>query len=257
MHLRAKVLSGFLVLAVMLSAAGIWSIAELRSASFAVQDLLTENFRSIDSGSLMIEALERADSGTLLLLLGREEDGRVILAAADSLFRGGFDLAATNVTLPGESACIDSIGARYDTYRQTWESRVAGPDREGDFQWYHATTHRAFLLAKTSVNELIRMNSAAMYAVASELKQGAERAVMPGIVAIVAALVFSFLFSYFVDLYVVGPIVRVTDGISRFLKRGDAFDLTVDTRDEIAQLVDSIRTLISRAGRPGRDGRTP
>jgi len=40
MRLRFKILSGFLILALMLSIAGIWSIYELKSMSSSVQGLL-------------------------------------------------------------------------------------------------------------------------------------------------------------------------------------------------------------------------
>ncbi len=57
--LRAKILSGFLILAMMLFVAGIWSIDELTRVGTSVQKLLVENCKSINAGNMIIEALER------------------------------------------------------------------------------------------------------------------------------------------------------------------------------------------------------
>ena len=66
MGLRAKILSGFLILTTMLFMARIWSIYELTRVGTSVQRLLVENYKSINAAKMMIEALEREDSAVLL-----------------------------------------------------------------------------------------------------------------------------------------------------------------------------------------------
>ena len=61
MGLRTKILSGFLILTMMLVVAGIWSIYELTRVGTSVQRLLDDNYKSINAGKMMIEALERED----------------------------------------------------------------------------------------------------------------------------------------------------------------------------------------------------
>jgi len=245
MRLRLKILSGFLILALMLSLAGAWSIYELKSSSFAVEDLLSENYKSINAGKTMIEALEREDSAVLLLMLGRRQEGRSILASADSLFLKGFEVASHNVTIPGEDAFIEAIRTDYDAYKTIWEKPIMDTEREGNLGWYFETTHGAFADAKASVNALVALNDQMMFETASAMRQGADRAVMPGIVAIVAALVFSLMFSYFVNLHMVSPVVRITDGVKGFLHEHKDFDVRVEARDELSELADSIRSLIA------------
>jgi HAMP domain-containing protein len=89
------------------------------------------------------------------------------------------------------------------------------------------------------------------------LRNQANRAIMPGIVAIAAALVFSAMFSYFVHLYMVRPIIRITEGIQRSVRGRTGFDVRVDTSDELADLAESIRTLAGRVDKrefPRGDG---
>lgn len=246
MKLRFKVLTGFLVLALMLSVAGVWSIVELQSISAGVQDILDENYKSIVSAKTMLEALEREDSGLLLLMLGRWEEGRSIIAAADSQFNAGFNIAAHNLTIPGEAAYVEAIETSYRAYKEIWERPIVDTQREGNLNWYFESVHRAFLAVKAAVNDLMTLNDGAMFATSSALRNQANRAIMPGIVAIAAALVFSAMFSYFVNLYMVRPIVRITEGIQRSVRGRTGFDVQVDTHDELADLAESIRTLAGR-----------
>ena len=71
MGLQFKILSGFFILVLMLFIAGLWSIYELNSIGSSVQSILDENYTSIHAAKRMKEALEREDSGVLLLLLGK------------------------------------------------------------------------------------------------------------------------------------------------------------------------------------------
>jgi len=229
-----------------LSLAGAWSIYELLSTSTAVEDLLIENYESINSGKMMLEALEREDSAVLLGLLGRPGEERQILASADSLFQAGFTMAAGNVTIPGENTYVDRIEEMYVAYKVTWGGIGANLTEAGDLTWYFESPHRAFLAVKASVHDLIDLNADTMYNTASRLKRGADRAVMPGIVAIVAALVFSVMFSYFVNLSMVKPIVRITDGIGRYMKNQERFDVRLEGNDELSELADSIGALVSK-----------
>ena len=109
MGLRIKFLSGFLILALMLAVAGSWSIYEFSKLGSYVQTILDENYKSIYAAKMMKEALEREDSGILLLLLGNWEQGREILEVADSLFVAELQFATSNITIPGEKEHLDEI----------------------------------------------------------------------------------------------------------------------------------------------------
>lgn len=243
MRLRMKILSGFLILAIMLSIAGVWSIYELKTIGTTVQDLLNDNYRSINASKLMIEALEREDSGLLMLLLGNWEQGRKIIASADSLFQNAFAIAANNITIPGEQRYVDSIRTAYQNYKNLWMGPIINFQNQGDINWYSQSLHEPFLAVKKSVNHLATLNDQFMFRTASELQSKANRAIMPGIVAIIAALVFTFLFNFFVNYYFVSPVMKITEGVKKFLERKTPFDVTIETRDEIYDLAASISHL--------------
>ncbi len=95
-----------------------------------------------------------------------------------------------------------------------------------------------FLDTKLAVQNLMTLNDTTMYQTASELETRARRATMPGIIAIVSAFIFSVIFTYFINLFVVTPIIRITQDIQKNLDSGIPFEVQVETEDELAKLAD-------------------
>jgi HAMP domain-containing protein len=232
----------------MLLLAGVWSVVQIRGMGQSVRGILDDNYRSIQAARGMLESLEREDSGVLLLLLGERDHGRSILVAADSVFTANLEFAEGNVTLPGEGACIDSLRAAYDDYHAQWSGRVVGTEHERNLEWYSGPVQSAFHRVKGRVDELMSMNDRGVYETAARLESQARRATMPGVVAILSAVVFSLLFSSFVQLYMVRPLIRIANAARDFAEREKEFDVTVSTGDEIERLATTVRQLCVKAG---------
>ncbi len=237
----------------MLAAAGAYSIYELTFISTSVQKLLDDNYKSITASKQMIEALEREDSGILLLLSGKWKEGRATIVDADKNFRKALAIASHNLTIPGEKDFIEKINAAYNVYRSTWEKPIVGTAYEGNLNWYFEKVHREFNETKEAVQGLMTLNDTTMYQTASSLKNRARRAIMPGIVALSSALVFSLIFNFFVNLYIVNPILHIIQSIKIFLRSGEPVKLNIETKDELRDLADSIVNLTRLARIPEKD----
>lgn len=251
MKLRLKILSGFIILTLMLTVAAVWSVLELKSVGVSVNELLQDNYKSIDAAKSMTEALEREDSGVLLLILGKWEEGRGIIESADKQFQKEFEIAANNITIEGENEYIETIQKKYDDYKNRWIKPIVGTTKEGDINWYFENVHKSFLDVKHSVTQLMDLNDKTMYSTASSLRNKANRAIMPAVVAILSALIFSFMFNYFVNYYFVTPIVKITGGVKAFIEKRKPFSIQIKSKDELTELSASISTLcsLSQAGR--------
>jgi len=247
MSLRLKILSGFLILTIMLFVAGGMSIYELVSVGTSVQKLLDDNYKSINAAKMMIEALEREDSGVLLILSGKWEEGRSTVTAGDSLFQKGFDIAQHNVTIPGEHNYVNAIEKKYKVYKNLWVKPIAGTKNEDNVNWYFQEIHNAFQEVKSAVEELTALNDRAMYQTASMLKNKAHRAIMPGIIAILSAFVFTAVFNFFIHYYVVSPIIEITRGIRLFTAIRKPFDVKIETKDELFHLMSSVQELLAQS----------
>jgi len=247
MGVRAKILSGFLILVMMLFLAGAWSIYELSKVGASVQRLLDDNYKSIDAAKLMIEALEREDSAVLLLLSGNWNEGREIIKSADLSFQQGFEIARNNVTILGEGAYVDEIEKAYRIYKGLWLKPIVETKREGNLNWYFQEVNPSFLNVKLATRKLMALNDRVMYQTASNLKNRARRAVMPGVVAILSALIFTLVFNYFVNYYLVSPIIKITKEIQKCLKTNEPFQVKIETKDELHHLAYAIKELVAQA----------
>jgi hypothetical protein len=249
MSLRWKILSGFLLLVLMLATAGLWSVYELSAARSVVQSMLDGNYRSIEAANEMRSALQRADSGSLLLLLGHAREGRLLMDSADSLFSAQFAIASGNLTVEGEKDCLDRIRAQYGSYRARWDGLDAAAGGDARLDRYFNDAHQAYLSARDAVTELERINSRSMYDTASTLRERTQRSVMPGIIAVVAALLFTLMFHFLLNVYVLRPITSINRAVKEFEQRGQPFDVRVVSRDELADLAESIRQLCATVAR--------
>jgi len=247
MGLRAKILSGFLILAIMLLVAGVWSIRELRSVGTSVQKILDDNYKSINAAKTMIQALERMDSGVLLLLSGNWEEGRSILERADVTFQQAFKVAQNNVTIQGEQDLMESLGTKFSEYKTLWQRPIVGTQHEKDIDWYFKELHTRFLQVKSTAQALMTMNDEVMYNTATDLKTRAHRAAMPGVIAIISAFVFALMFNYFVNYYMINPIIKMKRAIADFLDNNTPIHLKIGTKDELADLADYIDRLSAEA----------
>jgi HAMP domain-containing protein len=247
MGVRAKILSGFLILAVMLFLAGAWSIYELSKIGTSVQMLLDDNYKSIDAAKLMTEALEREDSAILLLLSGNWKEGREIIKSADLSFQKAFQTAENNVTISGEKAYVDEIEKSYRIFKGLWDKPIVETKREGNLNWYFQEVNPSFLDVKLTVEKLMALNDQVMYQTASNLKSRAHRAVMPGVVAILSALIFTLVFNYFVNYYLVSPIIKITKEIQKCLKTSEPFQVKIETKDELNRLASALQELVAQS----------
>ena len=113
---RRKVFLGFgasLFLMVMILAVAMFLILRLGRAS---ESILQENYRSILAAENMIDAIERQDSGVLLLLSGFVETGLTEFRHNENLFLQWLGRAKDNITIAGENEIIDSIEKSYTHY---------------------------------------------------------------------------------------------------------------------------------------------
>ncbi|MDA3779304.1 MAG: hypothetical protein PF487_03580 [Bacteroidales bacterium] len=246
MKIKFKILTGFLLLIIMLLIAGVMSIYEFSRIGKSVRALIDDNYKTIEASKTMIEALEREDSGILLLISGKWKEGRQILQSADSLFLSAFDIAKNNLTEKDEDIYIEKIETSYLIFKNRWEPPIVGTSKENSVNWYFTEVHINFIKVKSEINALMTLNQDSMYLEASELKEQAHRAIMPGIVAIVSALIFLVMFNFFIGLILVRPIKKLINSVKGYYLHSQNFDAEISNHDELKELEIEIQNLISR-----------
>ena len=118
MTLKKKILLGYGVICVLMGLVVLWAVINLISLGRASNAILKENYRSILAAENMVDALERQDSGILLMFLGDTEIGIAQFRENEAVFLEWLARAKDNITIAGEAELVQSIAADYATYRR-------------------------------------------------------------------------------------------------------------------------------------------
>lgn len=244
--LKSKIFASFMLLVAFLAVAGAISIYEFKKLSDSVHGIIDDNYKSIEAARTMIESLEREDSGILLLLLGEPANGSRIINSADSAFFKALDVAKNNLTEKNEDMMIDSIQKNYSAFKLKFETLNTGLTGNEKITMYTNSIHPVFLKAKKSVNDLMSLNQSSMHIDATQLREKSKRAIMPGIVAIISALIFTVLLNFFIARYFVNPISEIVDAVNKAGEDDRFLNCNITSDDEIKKLENAINSLLAR-----------
>jgi methyl-accepting chemotaxis protein len=171
------------------------------------------------------------------------------MKTADDSFQEALEIAQNNITIPGEQDLVNTTIKAYEKYKTLWVQPLVSNKYAGDLHWYFSQVHVSFLQAKLAVSNLMNINTQTMYKTASHLENRAHRATMPGIIAMVSAFIFAIVFSFLVNVFIIGPIVKLTSGIQDYLDSGRRLNVRVETDDEISKLISSVERLIDKSSK--------
>lgn len=192
MNLHTRILLGYGYLVTLLLISAVGAALGFHQLGSNLGTVLSENFESVRSSMLMLEALERQDSAVLGSLF-EEDDSRELLEKSEASFLEALAQAGSNVTLPQEGDLVREIGRSFEDYRRA-RDRLLQDRPERPLRAYETETYPRFEIVKRKVLALLDANHAAMV----EADRGAQReatvrAVLHGLLVVVALLSLSFL----------------------------------------------------------------
>ncbi|MFO7977276.1 MAG: MCP four helix bundle domain-containing protein [Bacteroidales bacterium] len=244
--LKYKIFASFMLLVALLAVAGAISILEFNRLSQSVHGLIDDNYKSIEASKTMLDALEREDSAILLLMLGERTEGRSILQSADQSFLRALEVARNNLTEDNEARYIEAIEEQYALYKVQWKNPIVDTEKQNNISWYKNQVHVAFSDTKSAINALMALNQMTMYQQAADVRERSQRAMMPGIISILSALVFSLLLNFFISRYFVKPITDLSKAVNNLHEGDMELRSNIKSNDEIKGLERAINNLLSR-----------
>jgi HAMP domain-containing protein len=244
--LKLKILAGFMLLVALLVVAGTVSIIEFKKLGKSVYAIIEDNYKTIEATKQMQEALEREDSGVLLLLIGQKDEAIEIIEAADKIFTNAFYIAKNNITEENEDLVIERIENNYKFFKDKLRFATRFKIGSSDMNWYHEEIYLTFIEVKHSVDELMSLNQNSMYDEAKQLKEKSHRAIMPGIVAIIGALIFSIILNFFISRYYITPLSELADAIRSYNSQDKCLRTKLRSEDEIKQVENEVNNLLNR-----------
>jgi NtrC-family two-component system sensor histidine kinase KinB len=247
--LRQKLAFGFgLLIMVMIgmSAVGIYHFVRLGRA---VDTVLANNYKSILAAENMKEALERQDSAATFLIAGQAQKAREQFSANADKFAEQFQIAAHNITEPGEAETIRDIDAKYVAYRREVESflnrQETRPVAE-ESKIYFDRLEPPFIALKNRLDTLLHLNQQAMVNANERAKSESWYAQTSTVTVVFFGFLFALAFAWRFSAFVIDPILVLTEK-AQLIAEGN-FDQHIDisSRDEIGSLADEFNRMAVR-----------
>ena len=158
--LRRKLAFSYGLLIVFTLAVSAWGIYHLVHLGRAVDVILVNNYKSILAAENMKEALERIDSSAMFFVASHADKARQQFTENAKRYADELQVAASNVTEPGEEQIIADISTQYAAYQQQIERFIHPPRVTSTAEQsatYFARLEPAFLALKARLDDLLRL----------------------------------------------------------------------------------------------------
>ena len=220
------------------------SIWELRKMNDSFSDVIDNNYQSIEHALKLIDALEREDSGILMLYLGETDRGTTEINSAHSTITLSITEIKNNVTEPGEDKLIENIESEYQTYFALLDSVES--NKAGSEELAYKKLHNQFKETKKAVTLLMELNQISMYSKANEMHNSLYQTMMPGIISIVSAIIFALLLNFFISHHFVNPLNKLIKATQNYKPPLANLSVEIKSEDELKTLQLEINNLIRR-----------
>lgn len=247
---------GFLSIVCLLFFSGMVSLLELSHLSRDTDEILKANKRNIDLSKEMLDAAH--DQNIALIRLSVFGD-----RSYDSLCRSSMErLETTLVTAQNEAvekSFLDSLAfvttelrLLTDNYLTVgFESEFPYSPTKGtpvvrsDSSWYNSQYEALYGRLTASIKAYMTSTQSSLAPRAELMKKNAYRAVAPVLISLLVMIAIVLMLYYFMSVYCVNPIVKMSKGLSDHLSFRVPFVVKAECRDEVLELKEKIETLIA------------
>lgn len=205
--LRQKLVLSFAILIALTLVVSVISIFNFVRLGRAVDLVLVNNYTSIVSAENMKEALERQDSAATFYIAGEVNQARLQFDRNVTQFQQQLEIAASNITEPGEREIIEDLRAGSQKYQQDVRAflETAGSVLYLSHTYFNVLEPQ-FTHLKDRLDDLLKINQQAMVAAGERAKRQARRARIYSEAAFIVALALALVFSWQFTRLVVRPI---------------------------------------------------
>ncbi|MCB1057893.1 MAG: HAMP domain-containing protein [Acidobacteria bacterium] len=244
MKLRVRLLVGYgYLVALLLLTAGSGMLGFLQ-LSEGIDVILEENFRSISASTHMLEALERQDSATLLLLLDEQTD-RADMERFQKAFSDALEEAQANITEDDEEEILARIRSGFDLYKLRRDALLAEVS-DRPLRAYNDRVQPVFTSVKVDVLRLLDVNHNAMMNADQEARTAALQNGAGIGVLVAVALLSMVIMSRAMHRRLLEPLQELVDTLGAIAQGEDRRRLRTLGEDELAQVASHFNSTLDR-----------
>ena len=247
--IKRKVLLGCIILALILFFSSLISIFEFSRMNRYVSGVIADNISSINTARELLSVSEQYNVSLMngLVLQNTEELEELPVAPQEELVASFENLSKRFVT-PEERAAADSVLFAYTAYMQVVSE--AGQVWKNDYDhrqhWYFNRLQPVYLKFRGYMMNLTSICQDALIESSQDVREGTYRSLMPGLVSVLVGMILVLLFNYFLNYYLINPLLRVTAGIKGYRYHGRGYDVKVESGDELEELNEAVGDIVDQ-----------
>ena len=230
--------------AAILVLSGAISIMEYRRMSDYVSDLIASNIQSINLSQRLADMTQEYDQQMLEVVLLND-----ISRMPDfdlKLFQTQADSLKNSVTKMTSLPIVDTVATSFDAFMKTSLKfdEVFLADNVNTGEWFFGSLQPSYNKFRRDIDTLNDAILEELKANSADFDAGFYRSIIPGVVSVGAGLLLVFLLMYFIMVYYVNPLYKMSNGIDNYRALGKKYGYVFDGDDQLANINSGITEII-------------
>ncbi len=246
MGIKRKVLLGCIVLALILLISSSISMFEFTRMNDHVTELISDNTKSIEISRELLAKAEEYNLRLMHLVVGEvaEESIEVI---NDDEFISFFSGIRESFVTEQDKANADSVMYAFTAYMHVVREAsdiwfISSDDIRKE--WYFNRLQPVYAKLNAYIAKLTNDSQDALILNSQSLQDNFYRSLMPGLISALLGFLMVLLFNYYLNYYLINPLLRISHGIKGYLSFNKNYDVKVEGKDELAELNDRVKDIV-------------
>ena len=242
--MRRKLTFSLGSLAALLLLSGIISIIEYRRMSDYVSELIAANIKSITLSQKLADITEEYNHQMLSVVV--QNDISLMPDFNLAHFNAQADSLKNSFTSQTALPMVDSVATSFNDFMRTSLKfdEVFLADNVNTGEWFFGTLQPSYNKFRQDMMVLNDMIHAELRKNSADFDAGFYRSIIPGVVSVGAGLLLILLFFYFVMVYYVNPIYKMSAGVDNYRLSGRRHGYEFDGDDQLANINSGLSELM-------------
>lgn len=230
--------------ATMLLISGVISIMEYRRMSDYVSELIASNIKSINLSQRLADMTQEYDLQMLAVVLMNDIS---LMPEFDlHLFQTQADSLKSSVTSLSSLPIVDTVATTFDEFMKTSLKfdEVFLADTVDTKEWFFGTLQPSYNEFRKDMDVLNNAIHEELKANSADFDEGFYRSIIPGVVSVGAGLLLIMLLMYYILVYYVNPIHRMSAGVDNYRQVGKRYGVVFDGDDQLANINNGLTEII-------------
>lgn len=231
-------------IAAILLLSGVISILEYRRMSDYVSELIASNIKSINLSQRLADMTQEYNHQMLAVVL--LNDISLMPEFDIKLFQTQADSLKSSVTSLSSLPIVDTVATSFDAFMKTSLKfdEVFLADTVDTGEWFFGSLQPCYNRFRDDMNVLNSAIHEELKANSADFDAGFYRSIIPGVVSVGAGLLLVFLLLYYIMVYYVNPLCRMSTGVDDYRAFGKRHVYTFEGDDQLANINSGLTELI-------------